>query len=335
MQTRIIIQQARSDDLATIKHQQSNSSARLAATSEARAEFREWLEIEHRERLPERLADQCLLVARAGRRIVGSGGLDLADCTLAGLSVLPDWRGQGIGRRLVAELERQAIEFGIDRLSCTVPPAALGFFQACRYQERPGAVSAAARGAGLETLSMHRHFPRRQTRYGRRVKALLVELGIPRDYGRRHRLRLTGESTELANIGLDPAGREQYLFPAAAMAWYAMRNAAAADGVELQVISAFRSVSYQAGIIRNKLAGGQSLERILGVSAAPGFSEHHSGRALDLGCPGSEPLELQFELTRAFEWLVHNAPDHGFRMSYPRNNRHMIAFEPWHWAWTG
>ena len=71
------------------------------------------------------------------------------------------------------------------------------------------------------------------------------------------------------------------------------------------------------------------------MSAAPGYSEHHTGRAIDITTPGTQPLEPAFETTPAFEWLTGSAHEFGFRMSYPRNNRHGIAYEPWHWAWTG
>ena len=71
------------------------------------------------------------------------------------------------------------------------------------------------------------------------------------------------------------------------------------------------------------------------MSAAPGYSEHHSGRAVDLTTPGSPVLEEAFEESDAFAWLRRRAPEFGFRMSYPRDNPHRVAYEPWHWAWWG
>src|SRR5579884_1977066 len=119
----------------------------------------------------------------------------------------------------------------------------------------------------------------------------------------------------------------------AACASRRMREAAARDGVELQVVSAFRSVEYQLGILRRKLARGQTIEQILRISAAPGYSEHHSGRALDLTTPGCAALEEDFERTAAFAWLSTNAQRYHFHLSYPRGNPHGIAYEPWHWCW--
>ena len=112
-----------------------------------------------------------------------------------------------------------------------------------------------------------------------------------------------------------------------------MRDTAAASGVDLQIVSAFRSAEYQLGIIQRKLDRGQSVEEILRVSAAPGYSEHHSGRALDLAAPGYAVLEEEFENSPAFAWLCDNARRFGFTLSYTRGNAHAIAYEPWHWCW--
>lgn len=105
------------------------------------------------------------------------------------------------------------------------------------------------------------------------------------------------------------------------------------DGVILQVVSAFRSVDYQIELIRKKLRAGQTIDAVLSVVAAPGFSEHHSGRAVDLTTPDSDPLEEQFENTEAFAWLQQRAKEFSFVMSYPRDNRFGVIFEPWHWCY--
>ena len=71
----------------------------------------------------------------------------------------------------------------------------------------------------------------------------------------------------------------------------------------------------QAALIAVKLRGGRGLDDILSVIAAPGFSEHHSGDALDLTKPGTEPLSEAFETTPAFDWLPAHAADFGFSLS--------------------
>jgi zinc D-Ala-D-Ala carboxypeptidase len=159
------------------------------------------------------------------------------------------------------------------------------------------------------------------------------ELGIPAGYGRRHGLRLLREPARLAFTGYDIYQRPQWLAPKAAAAWLRMRQAAALGQIELQLVSAFRSIEYQVGIIERKLARGQDMAQILAVSAAPGYSEHHTGRAIDITTPGFATLEEEFEGSPAFRWLAHNAAEFGFSLSFPRDNRHGIAYEPWHWCW--
>ncbi len=158
-------------------------------------------------------------------------------------------------------------------------------------------------------------------------------LGVPRDYGRARGLRLQREPTRLVSIGRDIQGREQWLQPRAASALRRAREAAARAAVTLQVVSAFRSVEYQLGVLERKLARGLAMDEILRVSAAPGYSEHHSGRCVDFTTPGWRALEEEFERSPAFAWLVDNAARFGFALSYPRGNPHGIAYEPWHWCW--
>ena len=166
------------------------------------------------------------------------------------------------------------------------------------------------------------------------LAALQKELGIPESYAAVHKLQPYMECTDLVSIGSDIFDRNQRMTPAAAQAWLLMQSAAANDGVELQVVSAYRSIEYQAGIIRKKLFAGQEIQTILEVSAAPGYSEHHSGRALDISTPGYKPLEEEFENSNAFRWLQSSAARFGFKMSFARNNPHQLAYEPWHWCWS-
>jgi zinc D-Ala-D-Ala carboxypeptidase len=161
-----------------------------------------------------------------------------------------------------------------------------------------------------------------------------AQLGIPADYARRAERRLHPEAKRLIFIGrARDDGRILRLTPRAATAWKRMQAAATKDGVTLLPLSAFRSVARQTAIIRRKLARGQAIEDILRVSAVPGCSEHHTGRALDLGSPKEMKLTVAFARTREFRWLKRHAEKFGFHLSYPRGNRQGIAYEPWHWCW--
>lgn len=161
--------------------------------------------------------------------------------------------------------------------------------------------------------------------------ALLTELGIAPDYGTQPVLPRYAEATELEDIGVNIMGQPQQLAPATASAWRAMAAAAADDAVTLLPVSGFRSIEYQALLIRRKLEAGQCIADILKVNVAPGYSQHHTGNAIDIATPGYKPLLEEFEESPAFEWLQAHAGDFGFVMSYPRDNAEGVIYEPWHW----
>lgn len=165
------------------------------------------------------------------------------------------------------------------------------------------------------------------------LRQRLDTLGLDESYGERSGLPLVPEPVRLEFAGFDRYRRPLWLREAAARAWRRMRTAARDDGVALEAISGYRSHDYQLGIFERKLARGQTVDEILQVNAAPGYSEHHGGNALDIGTPGEPPAEESFEATASFDWLRSRAGDFGFRMSYPRDNPHGITYEPWHWRW--
>ena len=161
--------------------------------------------------------------------------------------------------------------------------------------------------------------------------ALLAALGIPPDYGTVPMRATYAEATELTEVGENIVGRMQLLTRATAEAWHAMCLAAHEEDIKLLIVSGFRSIDYQAELIRSKLDAGQFIEDILKVNVAPGYSQHHTGDAVDIATPGYKPLLEEFEESPAFEWLRENAVQYGFTMSYSRNNPEGLAYEPWHW----
>jgi len=165
-----------------------------------------------------------------------------------------------------------------------------------------------------------------------RLQERLARLGLDDRYSERTGLPLVAEPAWLALAGFDRFRRPLWLHAEAARGWNRMQAAALRDEVVLEAISGYRSHDYQLGIFERKLARGQTVDEILVVNAAPGYSEHHGGRALDIGTPGEPPAEESFEGTAAFAWLERNAGGFGFTMSYPRGNPHGICYEPWHWA---
>jgi zinc D-Ala-D-Ala carboxypeptidase len=169
--------------------------------------------------------------------------------------------------------------------------------------------------------------------YAARIAALGRELGLPADYVARRRLPLQPEAAVLVECGRDFHGRGLRLTPEAATAWMQLVAASQADGIALQAVSGFRSVERQAAIIREKRAAGLAVAEILASVAAPGYSEHHSGRAVDVTTPTCESLSEKFGDTPAFQWLTARAGAFGFVLSYPADNPHGLVYEPWHWCW--
>ena len=124
----------------------------------------------------------------------------------------------------------------------------------------------------------------------------------------------------------------------AARAYREMEAAARQDGVILEPISGFRTVDDQTYLFFGKKAErGQVAAERAKVSAPPGYSEHHTGYAIDIG-DGNVPathLSESFENTAAFRWLKANAAYYSFEISFPRGNKQGVNYEPWHWRFMG
>lgn len=125
---------------------------------------------------------------------------------------------------------------------------------------------------------------------------------------------------------------------AAAQAYKQMVAAAQADGVTLVPISGFRSIQDQEGVFFSlKEARSQTVSQRADVSAPPGYSEHHTGYAIDIG-DGDVPatnLSPDFDHTPAFKWLQTHAAQYNFEMSFPKGNPQGVSYEPWHWRFVG
>lgn len=161
------------------------------------------------------------------------------------------------------------------------------------------------------------------------------ELGIPADFADERGLAYFAEAEDLVEVGPNLVGRMQRLTPRASKHWQEMCESAISDGIRLLIVSGFRSFDYQADLIRGKLTAGQAIDDILAVNAPPGFSQHHTGEAVDIATPGSRPLTEEFENSEAFAWLAESAGRFGFSMTYPRDNPFGFVYEPWHWSLQG
>ena len=83
--------------------------------------------------------------------------------------------------------------------------------------------------------------------------------------------------------------------------------------------------------MRNQIASDRAK-----VSAPPGYSEHSTGFAIDIGdaYKRESDFEVEFENTDAFRWLKENAAKYHFKLSFNKNNKN-IDYEPWHWRYEG
>jgi D-alanyl-D-alanine carboxypeptidase len=125
---------------------------------------------------------------------------------------------------------------------------------------------------------------------------------------------------------------------AAAAKFTDMVAAAQSEGIDLLPISGFRTIQDQEYLFFDMKAqrGQQTTERAE-VSAPPGYSEHHTGYAVDIGDGDRSDTDLQttFENTDAFRWLQQNAAYFSFELSFPQNNSFGVSYEPWHWRFVG
>lgn len=108
---------------------------------------------------------------------------------------------------------------------------------------------------------------------------------------------------------------------------------AADDGIDLKIVSAYRSFSEQAAVKTGyKFLYGSGANKF---SADQGYSEHQLGTTVDVDTASSTAtLKTTFEKTKAYEWLTKNGYKYGFILSYPKQNTY-YQFEPWHWRFVG
>lgn len=124
----------------------------------------------------------------------------------------------------------------------------------------------------------------------------------------------------------------------AAQQYLAMAQAARSEGVILVPISGFRSVKDQEQLFFGvKSQRNQSAAERAAVSAPPGYSEHHTGYAVDIGDAAVPATNVNpnFEKTKAFQWLQANAARFSFELSFPKDNPQGVSYEPWHWRYVG
>lgn len=149
-----------------------------------------------------------------------------------------------------------------------------------------------------------------------------------------------GVETEVAE-----ESNQKELATVAAQAYRQMKQAAAAEGIDLLLCSGYRTVEYQQNLFDQQkkkwLDKGSSEEEAYNeakkVVAVPGYSEHNSGLAADIVTPKHQNLDDAFGETDAAKWMFEHAPEYGFILRYPENKQAItgIIYEPWHYRYVG
>ncbi len=125
----------------------------------------------------------------------------------------------------------------------------------------------------------------------------------------------------------------------AALALERMVAAAGRDGVAITVMSSFRSHASQLSLY-NSYAAQKGAAAADTSSARPGFSEHQTGLAVDIGDAGV-PASCEFTWCMASSpaglWVATHGPDYGFIVRYQLGLEGITGYlaEPWHLRFVG
>lgn len=147
----------------------------------------------------------------------------------------------------------------------------------------------------------------------------------------------TNLRTPLVITRLGASSPEMKLRDDAATATEELMSAAKTAGINLMLVSAYRSYDSQKAIYNNYVAqDGQASADT--YSARPGYSEHQTGLVVDFGTTDRTcELDACFGGTNAGKWLVQNAAQYGFILRYGAGNEKKVGYqyEPWHFRYVG
>lgn len=141
----------------------------------------------------------------------------------------------------------------------------------------------------------------------------------------------------VASYATEKYQRFEFLDPEAGKALIKLIYTARDEGVWIIPVSGFRTIEQQQKLFQDQIKRRGSVEAAAKVSAPAGYSEHHTGFAIDLadGRFPKQDVTYKFENTDAYRWLTVHAKEFGFEMSFTPNNAQGVSFEPWHWRYVG
>ncbi len=117
-------------------------------------------------------------------------------------------------------------------------------------------------------------------------------------------------------------------------AFLKMKNDMNKENLNIRIISAYRSYDYQESLYARYMQNDKQ-EIVDSYSARAGYSEHHTGLAIDID--NGKQNYNNFYLTKEFVWMQENASKYGFILRYPKNKEDITgySYEPWHYRYVG
>lgn len=156
----------------------------------------------------------------------------------------------------------------------------------------------------------------------------------------------------MGKTDIDLYGEDINLRKEAHDAFVEMRKAALADGIDIKIVSGYRSFDRQAVIFERKylkytddgMEPLDAIEKIIEYSTIPGTSRHHWGTDVDLidGNPsvdGDVLVASKFGTDGPFEkfklWMDENSEKFDYYLVYTNNpKRRGFKYEPWHYSYA-
>lgn len=143
------------------------------------------------------------------------------------------------------------------------------------------------------------------------------------------------EPDDLVHVSSNYGGNGQYMKEEAFLEYKKMYTDMKVLGLNLLIRSSYRSYNYQSGLYNNYVLkdGKKNADT---YSARPGYSEHQTGLAIDVGTPSTKNLG-DFEYTKEYEWMIENAHNYGFILRYQEDTTDITGYmyEPWHFRYVG
>ena len=105
---------------------------------------------------------------------------------------------------------------------------------------------------------------------------------------------------------------------------------------DMIIVSGYRNVQSQRDIYNDRVAT-QGEEMAALYVASPGFSEHHTGLAMDLSFYTDDGTSVSIENYEFGPWINDNCAKYGFVLRYPSDKVDItkIGYEFWHYRYVG